>query len=174
MEGSSARRILFYSDYCEFSKNVLHFLAKHDLQNQFVAISVDRYRHRIPTIITQVPTILVGNTIYVDDQLQRYLQEEADKNKSQEVAAYYKNDMKGGYTDMFAYMDPSEADQVQRGFSSIDYQFLGANMTEADLKATTMSSGRKVDDRAIEDYEKQRQLDDQLFRGSAPAMMGRM
>jgi hypothetical protein len=61
--------ILFYSSYCQFSRDIINNIVKKDLKSNFVFISVDTNKHRIPPQIDRVPALLIpsGRVLFEDD-----------------------------------------------------------------------------------------------------------
>jgi hypothetical protein len=67
--------ILFYSNYCVFSKQLLTDMSKMNIRGNFVMVCVENYKHSIPQAIDRVPTIVTGGgDILVDDDIARYLE----------------------------------------------------------------------------------------------------
>lgn len=52
-----APNILFYSDYCFFSKDVMSLITKKNLVQLFLMVCVDAYRDQLPAFVQSVPTI---------------------------------------------------------------------------------------------------------------------
>lgn len=55
---SSSRSVLFYSEYCTFSKEVLNLVTKKNASTLFLLVCVDSYRSQLPAFVRSVPTIL--------------------------------------------------------------------------------------------------------------------
>lgn len=68
---NSRKSILFYSSFCQFSKDVVNYIIKKDLKPQFVFISVDTKKHMIPQQVDKVPALLDQNTgkLYFEDNI---------------------------------------------------------------------------------------------------------
>jgi hypothetical protein len=62
--------VLFYSNYCLFSKDVLSRIIKLDVKQHVVLICVDVYKAKLPSSLTVVPTLMKadGNMI-TDDEI---------------------------------------------------------------------------------------------------------
>lgn len=54
----SSRNVLFYSEYCFFSKDVLALITKKNMSAHFLLVCVDAYRNQLPAFVKSVPTIL--------------------------------------------------------------------------------------------------------------------
>lgn len=69
------RDILFYSNFCEYCKNLLSLLIKKGVRESFVLVCVDRKELRIPKFIDRVPSILTSNKdLFTDDAIIRYIE----------------------------------------------------------------------------------------------------
>jgi hypothetical protein len=69
----SGKAILFYSSYCQFSRDIINYIVKKDLKPNFVFIPVESNKDRIPPQVDRVPALLLGQTghiIFEDDILQ--------------------------------------------------------------------------------------------------------
>lgn len=52
-----SKNVLFHSEYCFFSKDVMSLLTKKNLLPVFTLICVDSYRNQLPAFVRSVPTI---------------------------------------------------------------------------------------------------------------------
>jgi hypothetical protein len=61
--------ILFYSSYCQFSRDIINHIVKKDLKPNFVFIPVETNKHRIPPQIDRVPALITteGDILFEDD-----------------------------------------------------------------------------------------------------------
>lgn len=72
---NSQKDILFFSNFCKFSKDVINTITKHNLRDSFMFVCVDNKKYNIPEFIDRVPSILKKNgEVYTDEQLQGYLE----------------------------------------------------------------------------------------------------
>lgn len=75
--------ILFYSHFCNFSKEVLSMMHKMNVKNDFLLVCVEKFSKNIPKNITCVPTILTRTgQLLVEDDIQGYVQIVASHKKS--------------------------------------------------------------------------------------------
>ena len=80
--------ILFYSNFCEFSKNIINAITKHNLRSIFLFICVDEGKYQIPQFIDSVPTILKRNgEVFKDEQLMIYVESKFKTDDIQEEIA---------------------------------------------------------------------------------------
>ena len=75
--------ILFYSHFCNFSKEVMSLMHKLNIKNEFLLVCVEKFSRSIPKTITCVPTILTRNgQLLVEDDIQGYIQLVSSHKKS--------------------------------------------------------------------------------------------
>lgn len=67
--------VLFYSHFCNFSKEVLSLMHKLNIKNSFLLVCVEKFSKNIPKNVTCVPTILTRTgQLVVEDDIQGYIQ----------------------------------------------------------------------------------------------------
>ena len=71
--------LCFYSNYCDFSKEILTLITKKNLRNNILLVCIDNGKYQIPPCITHVPSLLnaARDSIYIEDGLVKYLEEKA-------------------------------------------------------------------------------------------------
>jgi hypothetical protein len=79
---NKSKHLLFYSNFCSFSNEIVDKITKHSLSEKFLLINISKVRFKIPTNITTVPTVLLNDkrTIYTDKDLEDFLEKLAEKN----------------------------------------------------------------------------------------------
>lgn len=99
----SGKDILFYSNYCQFSKDVLSRIIKLDAKSDFVLVCVEVYKARLPPQVTVVPTILTRDgKLLIEDDINTYLDRSASK---------YNNGPRDMFTQSlagFSYLDAND------------------------------------------------------------------
>ena len=67
--------IFFYSNFCQFSKDVMGIMTKHNIYDQFILVCVDNKKYKIPQFIDRVPSILKqAGEVFTDEELYKYLE----------------------------------------------------------------------------------------------------
>ena len=86
---NKSKHLLFYSNFCSFSNEIVDKITKHSLNEKFLLINISKHKFKIPTNITTVPTVLLNDkrTIYTDNELEDFLEKIAEKN-NKEVDAF--------------------------------------------------------------------------------------
>jgi len=81
---NKSKHLLFYSNYCSFSNEIVDKITKYNLKDKFLLINISKYRLKIPkNIVNVVPTILLNDkkTIYIDKELEDFLDKLSQNNK---------------------------------------------------------------------------------------------
>jgi hypothetical protein len=122
MEGRN-KPLLFYSPFCEFSKQVIGTVLKRGMRDNFLFVDIHKYIGRIPSNIQKVPCLLVnGRHVFIEDQLEEYIEQHARPNA--DIEPYYHSEMGGGLSDSFSYLDDGISSKpVERSFSLVNTQF---------------------------------------------------
>ena len=90
--------ILFYSNFCTYSKEIVNNISKTSLNDSFLFVSVDDENIQLPPFITSVPTIYLINDkkIVVDEAIPKWINEKLSSTKGplkndegNEIHAYF-------------------------------------------------------------------------------------
>ena len=66
--------IIFYSNYCEYSKQLISLISKNNIQTYFHLISVDDPSITLPSSIDRVPMLINKNkSLFSGDDLFNYI-----------------------------------------------------------------------------------------------------
>jgi hypothetical protein len=76
MSSKPAEYVMFFSNYCNFSKDVICDITKKSLRDAFVFVCVDHAQHQLPGFVDRVPFVCnLGNKqCYVDADIDALLQ----------------------------------------------------------------------------------------------------
>jgi hypothetical protein len=167
--------LLFYSTYCEHSKNLLTALTKNDLRRRFILVSVDNREMKIPSFITVVPTIYTTTRdLVVDAGIDAYVEKLAEQTRpGQELVAFgFGSSLNDGqYT--FISADGNEYDLSGERHSDM-HRSEAWNMIDSVQDAfapgapppddSGSGDGAKFDAAALEKYISQRKSDDDVLK----------
>lgn len=87
--------ILFYSNYCTYSKEIVNNISKTPLNDNMLFVCVDDSNIQLPPFVTSVPTIYLINDkkIVTDEAIPEWIKEQLSSSKGPEVnddiQAYY-------------------------------------------------------------------------------------
>jgi len=87
--------ILFYSNYCTYSKEIVNNVSKTPLNDKMLFVCVDDSNIQLPPFVTSVPTIYLINDkkIVTDESIPEWIKEQLSSTKGPEfnenIQAYY-------------------------------------------------------------------------------------
>lgn len=122
MSTSKGKHILFYSNFCQFSKEVVSIITKKNIRHLFLLVCVDGQRYNIPPFVNRVPMIFTTQKqLYADQGVVAFLEDiemsmaatttarDTAAAGGFDVSAYYAPDMDGTITDSFSYIGGEES-----------------------------------------------------------------
>lgn len=113
--------ILFYSNSCGFSKEILHIIATHHLKDRFMLVSVDNRNLKLPPFVDRVPLLYTHSKILIaDENLLNYVKSFVSASTLQPYALVGANTT--SYTDNFSFLQETE---TELGDSSRNFNVLG-------------------------------------------------
>lgn len=119
-----SKDIVFYSNYCNYSKDIISTLSKSHLHKSLVYICVDDKNIKLPNFITVVPTVYLNNEkrILVDNEISSWIEQNTQQSKGdEELMAYYGSSMgTGGFSTSFSFIE----DGVKESDMISQYSFL--------------------------------------------------
>lgn len=101
--------IIFYSNYCTYSKEIINQISKTKINDNILYISVDDDNIELPPFIKAVPTIYLvkEKKIVTDESIAEWIKEKLGKPKEDTLQAYFgSND--SSYASSFSTLDESE------------------------------------------------------------------
>ena len=109
--------ILFYSNFCTYSKEIINNISKTPLNDNMLYVSVDDENIQLPPFITSVPTIYLINDkkIVVDEAITDWIKEKLNKSSQASQGPA----QSGGDGELQAYFG-STSSSFGCDFSSID------------------------------------------------------
>lgn len=141
--------ILFYSEFCDYSREVKGNLEKYGALEKMISVCVDDENIQLPPFLEAVPTIYLNQTktILVDEKIENYVNRfkaSENSNIGDWDSSFGANSNTG-----FSYIEEDNTTfDGGNGFASINYDFSVKQMNEESFKKRTM-----------EDLEKERALD---------------
>lgn len=113
--------ILFYSNLCDFSKDVVNILSKYQIKDKFMLVCVDNKTLKLPPFVDRVPLIYtVSKKLFADDYLLHYVQSMIESTSLQPYALVGSNT--NAYSENFSFLD--SGDGVTEDCSR-NYNYLG-------------------------------------------------
>ena len=102
--------IVFYSNFCSFSKEIVASLSKSAIHQSLVYICVDDKNINLPNFITVVPTIYISQDrkILTDGEINKWIESQnPKKDEEEDIMAYHGNSMGvSGFSTSFSLCFP--------------------------------------------------------------------
>lgn len=142
--------IIFFSNFCDYSKEILNKIKEYKLQDKIVSVCVDDNNIKLPPFLEAVPTIYLykSKSIIIDDDIINYLDNQKPQQQQQNIGDW-DNNFSNSSMSTFASLDNSDDSSFigTGGFASISYDFSVKEMDENSIPRRTM-----------EDIEKERNM----------------
>jgi hypothetical protein len=165
--------LLFYSNYCNYSKTLLEEVSTKGLEDFFLTICVDTNIYKIPSFVDRLPMVYMKRTrkVFIEDGIIDLINDIfALKNKSsnnggndnskEEIESYSKIEMNNSFSDNFSFLDDNSQ---KRSFVFIENDKYNDNavMNNGNTPPTSLNDegSSKLDSSAIEKYMLQRDND---------------
>ena len=84
--------ILFYSNYCTYSKEIVNNVSKTPLNDKMLFVCVDDSNIQLPPFVTSVPTIYLINDkkIVTDESIPEWIKEQLSSTKGPNLKRIFK------------------------------------------------------------------------------------
>ena len=150
--------VLFYSNFCQFSQDVLNRVMKLGIKDRFVLICVELYKSKLPPNLKVVPTIITKDGAEItDDAVYQYI--------DRLVNANVPRDMFTSSAAGFSFVDAEDG-----GYGGEDlYGVFGEDQRietpeESEIPASMTTATRSL---TFEQLQSMREMDDQNFKSSS-------
>lgn len=101
--------LLFYSNYCDYSKEIIALITKKNLKNTLLVVCIDHGKYNIPSCITCVPSLLTvtgqNRRVYTENGLREYLEEKAKALYPQEQSTQTFSWERNNYSESYSFVD---------------------------------------------------------------------
>jgi hypothetical protein len=113
--------ILFYSNLCDFSKDVLQTITKQQMKEKFMMVCVDNRNIQLPPFVDRVPLIYtVSKKLFADENLINYLKSKIETSSLQPYSLVGTNT--SAYSENFSFLE--NTDEFSEDCSR-NYNYLG-------------------------------------------------
>lgn len=153
------KHVLFYSNFCAYSKEILSDITKKNIRDRFVIVCIDQRRETLPPYVDRVPMIVTNKKELVyDDVMTPFIETLYNESGSKEIMPFTGSSLKTMFSDGFSSLDDDNSG-IEASFAK-GYVYIG----DADrIKITTPKdddvSNSKLDQKQIEAYVSQRDRD---------------
>ena len=164
------KNVLFYSNFCSYSKAVVNQINKQNVRDDFLFVCVDG-QVQVPAFVDRVPAILtVGKQLLVDEAVDQFVASKAPTSV-EDVFPCAISDIQSnrvGFSDSFSFIDSSSASSANPNYGSVsmlDPQH--TQHTQQQLFQESTKDKNKPDASAIiEQLKSQREKDMRDIMGS--------
>jgi len=131
--------IIFYSNYCTYSKEIINQISKTTINDNIIYVSVDDENIQLPEFVKAVPTIYLVNDkkIVVDDEIENWIKDKTSKQVSDDLQPYF-----GTCGDSFgascSNIDNTEIKPFTSGFTFIGEEQKITTSTENNSKNSSL------------------------------------
>lgn len=145
--------LIFFSNHCKYSKEVLALIKKKSLINEFVLINIDSPKYVIPNVVDRVPLIITANKqIATDNVLFQYIE---SKTKNEDISPFQLSNETIGDSS-FSFIDESCTDQsLCQGYTYLNE----APNTNIPIFEDDKNSSSKLDSSVLEKFVSDRDRD---------------
>jgi hypothetical protein len=143
--------IIFYSNYCKFSQDLIKYITKQDLKNMFVFVCVDKNKHKIPNQVDRVPALFLAREkrILFEDDIFKCIEQSVQSINPMEQPS-------SSFSDNFAFV---ENDAMQPN-QLVDSKMFARFGEEQRIYTPEDDSGNKNDnEQTLERFNAQRDND---------------
>ena len=107
---------VFYSNYCSYCKQLMELLEKKNLKMAFIPICIDNPSLKLPSSITEVPTLLQRGKLYIGEKAFEYI---LSTHNGSNIDSWQSNEM-GGFSTKYAYIDDNLNNNQMQNFDTIN------------------------------------------------------
>ena len=143
------KNILFYSNNCPFSRQLIKTLNDERLCHDLVRVCVDTGNIRLPSFITSVPTVYLSlkKQILTDQRLDAWLKELQEKQMTQKLSPFCMAN--NSFSACFSSLDGGDVQNFN--FSDVNSEEYHINAPDADQVQNSTGSAISDYDRMIEE-----------------------
>lgn len=159
MQSGNRKDVLFFSNFCEYSTEILNLIVKKNAKPDFVMVCVDSNKYQLPNFVDRVPLIYTKNDELVyDDSIIKYL-EMLYPNEVVEIMPWSLQ-QPTNYSNQFSFLLDDTIDMQNKGYTMLGYDQKIA--TTADDSDTSKKG--KFDSSQMDKYMQEREADEQNFK----------
>ena len=155
--------LLFYSEYCQYSKNLLEQIAKNGLRGEFLNVCIDSASYNIPKFVTKVPMLYSkeNNRVLVEDEIMDYVDiliKKLASSKQEDVQYYSQVEMDNKFSDNFSFLN-DENQKRSFVFLNEDNTFNDNIIKQSNKPVKEDEPSNRIDSATIEKYMMKRDAD---------------
>lgn len=120
----SGRNVLFFSEFCFFSKDAVALVTKKNVSASFLMVCVDSYRTMLPAFVRSVPTIFTHDRRVLEGELALQFVEAMSEVRDDSADAGGNTPVEhcpqgSSWSEGFSFLEPSEHPTGMSAFSGL-------------------------------------------------------
>jgi hypothetical protein len=161
---SRSKDIFFYSDECDFCKEVLMVLVRMNLRNIFMMINVNNKKFELPSFVDRVPLVYtVNDQVYYGDALDEYISSLSSKSEEILPFALSGGAPGGEYSDAFSYLEDMN-DPRHKSYTMVGMEQKIMSLDMSDESKSSESNKIRFDSSSYDKYIQERDNDIASFK----------
>lgn len=156
---SRPKNILFYSNECDFCKDVLTILMKKNLRDMFMVVNVSNTKFQLPAFVDRVPMVYTRNDqVLFGDALDEYIN--SFSSQSEEILPFSLNTGTPGgeYSDAFSYLEDMN-DPRHKSYTMVGMEQKIMSFDMSDETKSSEANRIKFDSSSYDKYIQERDND---------------
>jgi hypothetical protein len=162
MQPGNRKDILFFSNYCDYSNDIVNMMVKKNVKNEFMLVCVDNSKFQLPQFVDRVPIIYTKHDeLIYDDNILKYI-EAAFQTESVEDIQPWSIQQPSNYSNQFSFLMDDVPDLQSKGYTMLGYdQKITIPPEESDV-----SKKDKFDSSQMDKLMQERKADEEKFKKS--------
>lgn len=164
MQPGNRKDILFFSNYCDYSNDILNMMVKKNVKNEFMLVCIDNSKFQLPQFVDRVPIIYTKrDELIYDDSIIKYIEAVAQPNgEIVEDIQPWSIQQPSNFTSQFSFLMDDSDDNLNKGYTMLGYdQKITLTQEETDV-----SKKDKFDSSQMDKYMQERKADEERFKKS--------
>jgi hypothetical protein len=160
----SHKHILFFSNFCNYSKDLISMITKKNLSKHFSFVCIENTKIQIPRFVDRVPTILSSDgQLIVDEHLNEFVETLWKQIFNEEDVAPFSL---GGISDSYSFIDdaPIQDTQVFKNEYNNKFAYLSEDFHIEAPDEYALGNNSSNKDAAYERYMTDRENDDAMMK----------
>ncbi len=134
--------ILFYSNYCQHSREILNLLQKNNVIDSVILVNISSSKYKVPSFIKSVPTIYFNKQVLTDTELEHFINSNVINNNNNTIDAFFPSEMNSGIGYSYSYLS-SENDNIKNSLMYIN-EMEGTKINTPDENEFLSSSDKTI------------------------------
>lgn len=162
---SNNKHLLFFSNYCNFSKEAMTVITKQNLKKHFMFINVDSNREKLPVFVDRVPLVYTSKKEIVTDSGVFEFIDFLYKQVLDNVQPFSLSEMSSTLSDQFSFIESTNSNKSNGSYVSLNDDFHIDTPQEADTHNNIQGNGESS---SLDRFISERDMDIQRILTNVP------